>query len=101
MFPETFTAKLGESRDVRDLVSPTNSVSELYGNGFDLCGPISYTVLSSDGSPQSSQSAFTLQVLTANEVTISVNSAPEDGPILTEQLIIEMTMTEVDGFESV
>ena len=40
----------GSSDLKNDYIGPTNSISVIYGNGYDRCGPLKYTFLSLDGS---------------------------------------------------
>jgi len=45
IFPDFLSVPPGLTSSYIELKGPKNSVSEIYGNGYDLCGPITYTVL--------------------------------------------------------
>lgn len=48
--PQSFQAPLGQTEYVQNLIGPTDSVSAGFGNGYDLCGPRSYTIYAEDDS---------------------------------------------------
>lgn len=80
-------------------MGPTNSVSVTFGNGFDACGPIAYSILNEDRTARATTSKFYLRSTTnmnlGDEITLKVVSAAGNGPVLTENLTIKLSMRDV------
>ena len=45
IFPETLSVRAGSTLEELKLKGPKDSVSIDYGNGYDMCGPLGYQVL--------------------------------------------------------
>ena len=44
-FPATFKLASGQTKNQLQIDGPSNSISLLYGNGFDRCGPLKYVLM--------------------------------------------------------
>jgi len=66
--------------------SPTDVASLTYGNGYDKCGPLSYTLLNEDGTKQVRPSwlNFEYDVRTNDQDDIYINLLAEPTGITTE-----------------
>ena len=78
-------------KEVR-LTGPKNSVSQLYGNGYNSCGSLSYQILDSNARKTANSPIFSLESKTdmrrGDELVFKVTSAAGNGPVITEKFII-------------
>jgi len=78
-FPSTFKVALGQTKNQLKIDGPSNSISLLYGNGFDRCGPLKYVLLDNSGLPFVN-SQFSLDVKSVtdahDDVSLTLNSYP-------------------------
>ena len=59
-FPESIMVPLGQSQEIIELTGPKNSVSVLYGNGYNACGPVEYRILNEEGTETAKSTHFFL-----------------------------------------
>ena len=69
---------------------PTDSISSLYGNGYDRCGPRSYSLIDTDGENYS-LNVFSREITHGNgapdQITFNLSSS-KDGEILTSNFTL-------------
>ena len=77
--PSTFKVASGQTKNQLRIDGPSNSISLVYGNGFDRCGPLKYVLVDSSGLPfVNSQFSLDVKPITdaADNVTLTLSSIP-------------------------
>ena len=97
LLPESMSVRPGRTSEELIVTGPTNSVSVEYGNGYNMCGPLGYEVLSEETRKPARSSQFILYTRNdleqGDKLTLKLKSAAGNGPILTEDLVIKMYLT--------
>jgi hypothetical protein len=90
--------QIGETQITKQFIGPKDSISSLYGNGFDLCGARQYQVFGEDGLPYKGD-AFALSVKAAvfangaDIISLNLKSFEGYGPILTDTISIKIYLS--------
>lgn len=77
---------LGDTSVTAVYGSPTDAASLTYGNGYDKCGPLSYTLFNEDGTKQVRPSwlIFEYEMRTNDQDDIFINLLAEPTGVTTE-----------------
>ena len=104
-FPSQIMVQAGETQEILEITGPTNSISSVYGNGYNSCGPLAYQIYDEEGSQLARSSHFFLTSSTdlenGDKITLRVESAPGNGPIITERLTVKINLRQIPSVEPV
>lgn len=97
-FPDYIGVPLGEKENSVTLTGPRNSVSLFHGNGYDLCGPLTYELIDATNSRSTTSQNFEIKVLTdlvdGDKVTLTVTSDSVKGPLITKKFFIKVSLKQ-------
>lgn len=97
--PDSFSVPEGDTSSELTVTGPTNSISTLYGNGYDSCGPLSYQVLELETGLIVSSDHFSLKTVSdlvnGDRLTLHIEDSSPDGPIITKKLVIKAFLSQV------
>ena len=93
---EDFIVPEGQSQIELVYNGPTNSASAKYGNGYDLCGKLTYTLLNANGQEFSDERLSFNQTLSLNEADLlSFKLESEEyGTELTDTMILKIRLQD-------
>ena len=95
--PTVLTVPAGQAQEVRLVQGPRDSVSLMYGNGYDRCGKRSYVIYREDGTPYMDD-AFTIYHYGkdsngADLIALSLLSSTQ-GPLLTQKMRVDVYLND-------
>lgn len=94
----------GLNQEILELTGPTNSISTVYGNGYNQCGSLQYQIYNEEGNALARTSHFFLTSATDLEngdpITLRVDSAPGNGSIITEYFTIKINLRQISQVDA-